>query len=97
MSKQLIRFDWAIKKLLRQKANFQILEGFLSSLLKEEIIIQNIIESEGNDIDETYQRIAADQRRMDELGIRLGKLGEVEQLPPDPAGGACALIRGLGL
>ena len=44
----------------------------------------DIIESEGYDIDETYQRIAADQRRMDELGIRLGKLGEVEQLPPDP-------------
>ncbi len=43
----------------------------------------DIIESEGYDIDETYQRIAADQRRMDELGIRLGKLGEVEQPPPE--------------
>ncbi len=43
----------------------------------------DIIESEGYDIDETYQRIAADQRRMEELGIRLGKLGEVEQPPPE--------------
>ena len=25
---KLIRFDWAIKKLLRNKANFDILEGF---------------------------------------------------------------------
>ena len=25
----LISFDWAIKRLLRQKANFSILEGFL--------------------------------------------------------------------
>ena len=29
-----VRFDWAIKRLLRQKANFNILEGFLSELLK---------------------------------------------------------------
>lgn len=43
-----IRFDWAIKKLLKSKANFGILEGFLSELLKEEIKIQEIIESEGN-------------------------------------------------
>jgi len=43
-----IRFDWAVKKLLRDKANFGILEGFLSELLKEDIKIQEIIESEGN-------------------------------------------------
>ena len=28
-----IRFDWAIKRLLRQKANFGVLEGFLTVLL----------------------------------------------------------------
>ena len=27
-----IRFDWAMKRLLRNKANFDVLEGFLSSL-----------------------------------------------------------------
>ncbi len=46
--KQLIRFDWAIKRLLRQKANFGILEGFLSELLKEDIKIDEILESETN-------------------------------------------------
>jgi hypothetical protein len=30
----LVRFDWAIKNILRNKANFDILEGFLSALLK---------------------------------------------------------------
>ncbi len=35
--KKHIRFDWAIKRLLRQKANFGILEGFLSELLKIEV------------------------------------------------------------
>lgn len=49
MSKRkLISFDWAMKKLLRSKANFEILEGFLSELLSEDIRIQEILESEGN-------------------------------------------------
>lgn len=47
MSKH-IRFDWAIKRLLRQKANFDVLEGFLSELLKFDVKIEEIIESEGN-------------------------------------------------
>ncbi len=46
--KKLIRFDWAVKKLLRSKANFDVLEGFLSELLKEDIKIKSILESEGN-------------------------------------------------
>ena len=46
--KRLVRFDWAVKKLLRSKANFDVLEGFLSELLKEDIRIKNILESEGN-------------------------------------------------
>lgn len=48
MNKKLIRFDWAIKRLLRNKANFVVLEGFLSELLFENIQIQEILESEGN-------------------------------------------------
>jgi len=47
-NKKHVRFDWAIKRLLRQKANFNILEGFLSELLKEDIEIMEIIESESN-------------------------------------------------
>ena len=46
--KNTIRFDWAIKRLLRNKANFGILEGFLSELLEENIKIENILESESN-------------------------------------------------
>lgn len=48
MSKKLIRFDWAIKRLLRNKANFGVLEGFLSELLFDNIKIQQILESEAN-------------------------------------------------
>lgn len=33
MQRKLVSFDWAMKKILRQKANFGILEGFyLNSL-----------------------------------------------------------------
>ena len=48
MSRKLISFDWAMKKLLRSKANFEILEGFLSELLKDNIHILEILDSESN-------------------------------------------------
>ena len=44
----LVSFDWAIKKILRSKVNFDVLEGFLSELLKSDITIENILESESN-------------------------------------------------
>nr|VFJ69983.1 MAG: conserved hypothetical protein (putative transposase or invertase) [Candidatus Kentron sp. DK] len=44
----IVRFDWAIKTLLREKANFDVLEGFLSALLREPITIEQILESESN-------------------------------------------------
>ena len=54
MGKKLIRFDWAMKTLLRNKANFDVLEGFLSALLEDDnITILNILESETNPEDET--------------------------------------------
>ena len=46
--KQLIRFDWAMKRLLRNKANFGILEGFLSELLQMDIVIVEILDAESN-------------------------------------------------
>ncbi|HPT47013.1 MAG TPA: Rpn family recombination-promoting nuclease/putative transposase [Candidatus Rifleibacterium sp.] len=46
--RKLVSFDWAIKRLLRSKANFDILEGFLSELLKDDIKILSILESESN-------------------------------------------------
>ena len=43
-----ISFDWALKRLLRDKANFDVLEGFLSTLLNTDIKIHRLLESEGN-------------------------------------------------
>ncbi len=54
-----IRFDWAMKRLLRQKANFGILEGFLTTLLGMQVKIKNMLESESNQEDESdkYNRV----------------------------------------
>jgi predicted transposase/invertase (TIGR01784 family) len=59
MNKKLIRFDWAVKKLLRNKANYGVLEGFLSELLFDDIRIEKILESEGNQEteDDKYNRV----------------------------------------
>ncbi len=46
--KRLIRFDWAIKKLLKDKVNFPILEGFISELIKEDVKIIEVLEREDN-------------------------------------------------
>ena len=42
----LVSFDWTIKRLLRQKANYDVPEGFLTVLLRRQII--NIPELQGN-------------------------------------------------
>lgn len=45
---ELVRFEWFIKYMFRDKSDFDILEGFLSELLKEDIRILEILESESN-------------------------------------------------
>ncbi len=47
-AQKVVRFDWAIKTILRDKANFDVLEGFLSALLDEPIQVLQILESESN-------------------------------------------------
>ncbi len=50
IQRTLVSFDWAAKSLLRQKVNFDILEGFLSETLSEDIVVKAIIESESNKV-----------------------------------------------
>ena len=59
MKNRYIRFDWAMKRLLRNKANYAVLEGFLTTLLNEKIAIQRLLESESNQEDEfdKYNRV----------------------------------------
>ena len=59
LEKKLIRFDWAIKKMLRSKVNFDILEDFLSELLYDDIKIKTIFDSESNkkDASDKFNRV----------------------------------------
>ena len=56
----MIRFDWAMKRLLRDKSNYVVLEGFLSTLLGEDLHIKRFLESEANQADATDKFNRAD-------------------------------------
>ena len=60
MKENLIRFDWAMKRLLRDKSNYVVLEGFLSTLLGEDLHIKRFLESEANQSDATDKFNRAD-------------------------------------
>lgn len=60
MNDNFIRFDWAMKRLLRDKSNYVVLEGFLSTLLEEDLRISRFLESESNQTDETDKFNRAD-------------------------------------
>lgn len=47
-NRPLLSFDWAVKRLLRNKANYVVLEGFLSELFKQQVTIKQILDSESN-------------------------------------------------
>ena len=55
----LVSFDWYIKKLLRNKANYEIVEGLLTVLLEKKITITGLLESESNkeEADDKYNRV----------------------------------------
>ena len=63
-----IRFDWAIKRLLRQKANFGVLEGFLTVFLGEKITIVELLESEGNQLSEDDKFNRVDIKALNDKG-----------------------------
>jgi predicted transposase/invertase (TIGR01784 family) len=101
MSKKLIRFDWAVKKLLRNKANFVVLEGFLSELLFDDIKIQKILESEGNQEadDDKFNRvdILTQNSKNELLIIELQNTYEIDYFHRMAYGASKALTENLGL
>jgi predicted transposase/invertase (TIGR01784 family) len=71
MPRKLVTFDWALKRLLRSKANFKVLEGFLSELLHEDIRIVELLESEGNKEGELDKYNRVDLLVKDQRGRRI--------------------------
>ena len=84
MRKKHIRFDWAAKKMLRDKKNFDILEGFLSELLKEDIKIEGLLESEANqeEEDEKFNRVDlyAENSKGEHIIIEIQNTRELDYL-----------------
>ena len=68
MKENLIHFDWAMKRLLRDKSNYVVLEGFLSTLLGEDLHINRFLESEANQSDANDKFNRADMLVEDSHG-----------------------------
>lgn len=56
---QYVRFDWAAKRMLRDKANYAVLEGLMTVLIGEEMKIVELLESESNQesVDDKFNRV----------------------------------------
>lgn len=56
---QYVRFDWAMKKLLRNKANYGVLAGLITTLLGQKVTIKKLLESESNQdsVDDKQNRV----------------------------------------
>ncbi|WP_446011718.1 PD-(D/E)XK nuclease family transposase [Candidatus Electrothrix sp.] len=67
-TRTLVSFDWAIKNILRDKANYDVLEGFLSTLLDRDIRILSLLESESNQEDASDKFNRVDLSVEDETG-----------------------------
>ena len=66
-SNSYIRFDWAIKRILRDKANFEVLEGLMTVLIGQRISIMEILESESNQDsrEDKYNRVDVKAKTAD--------------------------------
>lgn len=76
-----ISFDWALKHLLREKANHDVLEGFVSVILGRTITIKSLLESEGNKDGEDSKSNRVDLLAQDSNGdlLLIEVQGEPEQ------------------
>lgn len=77
--RKIISFDWAIKTVLRDKANFGILEGFLQALLKQKIKIDALVESESNQNNKNMKYNRVDLLAVDNNGEHI--IIEVQYAP----------------
>ena len=76
-----ISFDWALKHLLREKANHDVLEGFVSVILGRTITIKSLLESESNKDGEDSKSNRVDLLAQDSNGdlLLIEVQGEPEQ------------------
>ena len=78
-SRKIVSFDWALKNILRDKANYVVLEGFLFALLNQKIIIKELLESESNQAHREMKFNRVDLLAEDENGEHI--IVEVQYAP----------------
>ena len=66
-----IRFDWAVKRMLRDKANFAVLEGLITVLTGEQVTTAEILESDGNQVNTVDKFNRVDIKAKNERGDRI--------------------------
>ena len=71
VSNKYIRFDWAVKRMLRDKANFAVLDGLITVLTGEKVTIAEILESEGNQESAVDKFNRVDIKAKNERGDRI--------------------------
>jgi len=80
-SMKYVRFDWAAKRMLRDKANFVVLEGLISVLTNENVKITEILESESNQKTESDKFNRVDIKAKNEKGeIVLIEIQQIREL-----------------
>ena len=72
--REYIRFDWAIKRILRDKANKEVLEGLIQVLIKQPVTITEILESENKTMVSTNR-----QDRREDKGNRVDVKAKTEK------------------
>ncbi len=72
--REYIRFDWAIKRILRDKANKEVLEGLIQVLINEPVTIIEILESESKTMVSTNR-----QDRREDKGNRVDVKARTEK------------------
>ena len=73
-----IRFDWAMKRLLRNKANYAVLEGLLTTLLEEKVTIHKLLESDRQELERYRDTLRESFRQADKAPAgRSGDHGHV--------------------
>ena len=79
-----IRFDWAAKYMLRNKADFAVFEGLISVLVDDKVTIVELIESESNkeSMDDKYNRvdIAAKNSKGEIIIVEIQQTRELDYL-----------------
>ena len=69
MSKEkFVMFDWAAKNILRDKSDFSVFEGLVQVLTGQEIHIEELLESESNQKDDTDKFNRVDIKAKDSSG-----------------------------